>query len=55
MLPKWSVAWVLIVDAKDEGAERFHAKYDFETIAVESWPRRMFVSSATLRSAFADE
>jgi len=45
----------VVVDAKDEGAERFYAKYDFETIAAESWPRRMFVSSATLRAAFADE
>ena len=45
----------VIVDAKDEGAERFYAKYDFETIAAESWPHRMFVSSATLRLAFADE
>jgi GNAT superfamily N-acetyltransferase len=45
----------VIVDAKDEGAERFYAKYDFETIAAESWPRRMFVSSETLRSAFMDE
>jgi GNAT superfamily N-acetyltransferase len=45
----------VIVDAKNEGAERFYAKYDFETIAAESWPHRMFVSSAMLRSAFADE
>lgn len=25
-----------IVDAKDEGAERFYAKYDFETISAEA-------------------
>lgn len=45
----------VIVDAKDDGAERFYAKYDFETITAESWPHRMFVSSATLKLAFADE
>ena len=44
-----------IVDAKDEGAERFYKRYDFETIAGEAWPHRMFLSSATLRLAFADE
>jgi hypothetical protein len=42
-----------IVDAKDEGAERFYAKYDFETISAEKWPHRMFVPSATIRAAFA--
>ena len=42
-----------IVDAKDEGAECFYAKYDFETISAEKWPHRMFVPSATIRAAFA--
>jgi hypothetical protein len=30
-------------DAKDEDAERFYAKYDFVTVAAETWPRRMFL------------
>jgi GNAT superfamily N-acetyltransferase len=45
----------VIVDAKDEGAERFYAKYDFETISAESWPRRMFLPSSTLRAAFTGD
>ena len=45
----------VIVDAKDEGAERFYAKYDFETISADAWPHRMFVSTVTLRTTFADE
>jgi hypothetical protein len=40
---------------KDEGAERFYAKYDFETISADIWPHRMFIPSATIRAAFADE
>jgi len=45
----------VIVDAKDEGAERFYAKYDFETISADAWPHRMFVSTVTLRATFSDE
>ena len=45
----------VIVDAKDAHAERFYAKYDFETISAETWPHRMFITSATIRAAFADE
>jgi hypothetical protein len=44
----------VIVDAKDEGAERFYAKYDFVTISAEAWPHRMFLPISTARSAFAD-
>jgi predicted GNAT family N-acyltransferase len=44
----------VIVDAKDEDAERFYAKYDFTTVTTESWPRRMFLSIGTARAAFAD-
>ena len=29
----------VIVDAKDEGAEGFYAKYDFVTVHDEAWPR----------------
>lgn len=43
----------VIVDAKDDGAERFYAKYDFETISAEGWPHRMFLPGATLRAAFS--
>jgi hypothetical protein len=35
----------VIVDAKDEDAERFYAKYDFVTVAADAWPRRMFCRS----------
>lgn len=41
----------VIVDAKDEGAERFYLKYDFITIEQEGWPRRMFLPIATARAA----
>ncbi len=41
----------VIVDAKDEGAERFYAKYDFVTVDGETWPRRMFVPLAVVRMA----
>jgi GNAT superfamily N-acetyltransferase len=44
----------VIVDAKDEGAERFYARYDFVTVTAEAWPHRMFLPIATARSAFAD-
>lgn len=47
-----SIACVeVIVDSKDEGAERFYLKYDFVTIEGESWPRRMFLPIATARTA----
>jgi predicted N-acetyltransferase YhbS len=42
----------VIVDAKDEGAECFYLKYDFVTITEDDWPRRMFLSIETARSAF---
>jgi GNAT superfamily N-acetyltransferase len=44
----------IIVDAKDDTAERFYAKYDFVTISAETWPHRMFLPLATARSAFAE-
>lgn len=43
----------VIVDAKDDAAERFYTKYDFATIA-ETWPRRMFLPLATAKSAFVE-
>lgn len=33
----------VLVDAKDEDAERFYAKYDFVTVHEETWPHRMFL------------
>jgi GNAT superfamily N-acetyltransferase len=39
----------VIVDAKDEGAERFYAKYGFVTVGA--WPRRMFLPLATAKAA----
>jgi GNAT superfamily N-acetyltransferase len=44
----------IIVDAKDEDAERFYAKYDFVTVTDEGWPRRMFLPIGTARAAFAE-
>lgn len=43
----------IIVDAKDQNAETFYAKYDFTTLAAEGWPRRMFLPIATARAALA--
>jgi GNAT superfamily N-acetyltransferase len=45
----------IIVDAKDEAAEKFYAKYDFVTVAAETWPRRMSLSIGTAQKAFADD
>jgi GNAT superfamily N-acetyltransferase len=41
----------VIVDAKDEDAARFEAKYDFATLTGEGWPRRMFLAMGTARAA----
>jgi len=41
----------IIVDAKNDGAERFYGKYDFTTVEADAWPRRMFVPMATARAA----
>lgn len=41
----------MIVDAKDESAETFHAKYDLVSLETEGWPRRMFIALATIRAA----
>lgn len=47
-----SVACVgIVVDAKDEGAERFYQKYDFATVDVTSWSHRLFLPIATARAA----
>jgi GNAT superfamily N-acetyltransferase len=43
----------VIVDAKDEGAERFYTKYDFVTVHGDEWPRRMFLPVGTAKAAFA--
>lgn len=45
----------IIVDAKDEGAERFYGKYDFTTVEADAWPRRMFLTMATARAAMGAE
>jgi hypothetical protein len=44
----------VIVDAKDEDAERFYAKYDFVVVTEESWPRRMLLPIATARAVFEE-
>jgi GNAT superfamily N-acetyltransferase len=43
----------VIVDAKDEGAERFYTKYDFVTVHADEWPRRMFLPIGTAKAAFS--
>jgi GNAT superfamily N-acetyltransferase len=45
----------IIVDAKDEAASAFYGKYDFVSVSAEGWPRRLFISLATVREAFAGE
>jgi hypothetical protein len=42
---------IVVVDAKDEAAERFYAGYDFVTLDAEGWPGRMFLAIATAKSA----
>ena len=44
----------VIVDAKDDAAERFYTKYDFATISADTWPHRMFLPLATAKSAFEE-
>ncbi|MBX3226188.1 MAG: GNAT family N-acetyltransferase [Labilithrix sp.] len=44
----------IIVDAKDEDAERFYTKYDFVAITDSGWPKRMFLPIGTARAAFAE-
>jgi GNAT superfamily N-acetyltransferase len=41
----------VIVDAKDEDAERFYDRYDFVTLEGSAWPRRMFLPIQTAREA----
>lgn len=43
----------VIVDAKDDGAERFYARYGFVTVEAETWPRRMLLALATAKAASA--
>lgn len=43
----------IIVDAKDEAAERFYSKYDFKEVHAASWPHRMFLPIRTARAAFS--
>ena len=45
----------IIVDAKDDDAERFYVKYDFVTVTADDWPGRLFLPIATARAAFADD
>lgn len=45
----------VIVDAKNEGAERFYEKYDFITVHAEKWPHRMFLPIEVAKAAFADQ
>jgi GNAT superfamily N-acetyltransferase len=41
----------VIVDAKDEDAERFYAQCGFVAVAAETWPHRMFIALGTIRAA----
>lgn len=44
----------IIVDAKDDDAERFYAKYDFVTVTDDRWPRRMFLPLETAKTALSE-
>lgn len=44
----------VIVDAKDEAAKHFYAKYEFATVTDDGWPKRMFLPIGTARTAFAE-
>lgn len=44
----------VVVDAKDEDAERFYEKYDFITVDGRSWPRRMFLPINVARVALGE-
>lgn len=39
----------VIVDAKDEGAEKFYQKYAFTTVEETEFPRRMFLPLGSIR------
>jgi GNAT superfamily N-acetyltransferase len=43
-------SWALIVDAKDESAERFYSRYGF--ISLPQTPRRLFLPMATIAELF---
>lgn len=44
----------VVVDAKDDGAARFYAKYGFVVLEDTPWPKRMFLPMATVREVFAE-
>ncbi len=44
----------IVVDAKDQAAERFYAKYDFVTVTVDGGRPRMFLPITIARAAFSD-
>lgn len=43
----------VVVDAKNEAAERFYLKHSFATVDATAWPRRMFIAMATVRGSVA--
>jgi len=43
----------VIVDAKDEPAERFYRMYGFVSLTTGAWPRRLFLPLTTVRDAAA--
>jgi GNAT superfamily N-acetyltransferase len=46
----------VIVDAKDESAQNFYARYDFDVFEPKTaFPQRMFMSIETLRNMIADD
>jgi ribosomal protein S18 acetylase RimI-like enzyme len=45
----------IIVDAKDDNAAKFYAKYGFVVLSAAGWPQRMFLALATAREAFAEK
>ena len=41
----------IVVDAKDAKAERFYLRYGFTPLTGTTWPKRMFLPIATVRTA----
>lgn len=44
----------VIVDAKDDAAERFYQRYDFVLVDSTNWPHRMFLPIQVMRLVFPE-
>lgn len=48
----WVACLGIIVDAKDERAERFYLRYDFRPIESSEWPHRLFLPIGVAKAVF---